>query len=329
MHSTIRDNAGNHSILKKHSGDVLTFFLTLAIFTIPVLWRSDYIIFIASLFAVHAIIVMALNITNGYMGMLNLSVAGQVGLGAYAAALLAEAGLSLPSVIIATMMLGALVGAFIFLIFCRLSGFFLGLGTIAAAEAIRLLIRNFDGITGGMRGLGDFPPIAGDNFSMYILACVSCLVVFIMTTVLVRSEIGLRWRAVRENEGKAKALGFNVFLIKLSTFTFVGAIMTFGGGLLALIIRFIDPNIAGLNYLIEYVIMLAAGGPGTIVGPLLGSFFITVVPEVLRVAPEFRMIIYGAVLILLVLRFPGGIAGIFTKAPARSPSEAKQNSSAG
>lgn len=127
-----------------------------------------------SLSLIYAIVAVGLNVTNGYLGMLNLSVGGQVAIGCYACAILALKGVPLPLAIGAAVVVGAAVAGLIFVIFARLHGFFFGLATIAAAEVIRLLIRNLDGLTNGVRGLRGFPQLTGSPETTYLLV-VACL----------------------------------------------------------------------------------------------------------------------------------------------------------
>jgi branched-chain amino acid transport system permease protein len=276
---------------------------------VPLVVTDQYLLFMLSLSLIYAIIALGLNLTNGYLGMLNLSVAGQVALGAYTCAILALRSVPIPLAIMASVIFGAAVAAIIFLIFARLHGFFFGLATIAAAEVIRLLIRNLDTITNGVRGLRGFAHLTDSAETTY-LALVLCLAAIMLLSVLtVHSSIGLRWRAIRENRDKALSLGIPVTKFQFGGFVLSGAIMSFGGALLAPLLQYIEPNIAGLSILVQTVLMVALGGGGTLYGPVIGALAITLLPEFLRLANELRLVIYGLTLILVVLTLPGGILG--------------------
>jgi branched-chain amino acid transport system permease protein len=270
---------------------------------------NQYLLFLLSLSAVSAIIAVGLNVTNGYLGILNLSVAGQVAVGAYTCAILALNHTPIPLAILAAIGAGALCAAVIFLVFARLQGFFFGLATIAAAEVVRLLIRNLDGATHGVRGLRGYPELTSSASTTYVLlvACLAATVLLI--AVIVRSPVGLRWRAIRENRQKALSIGIEVHKFQLAGFVLSGAIMSFGGALLALLLQYIEPNIAALGTLVQTVLMVALGGPGTLFGPVVGALAITLIPETLRMANELRLVLYGATLIVVVLALPGGILG--------------------
>lgn len=276
---------------------------------VPLFVRDQYVLFMFSLSLIYAIIAVGLNLTNGYLGMLNLSVAGQVAVGAYACAIFVLHGIPLPFAVAASSTCGAIVAAIIFLVFARLRGFFFGLATIAAAELIRLLIRNLDAVTNGVRGLRGFSQLTGSAATTYLVLVFCLLAIMLLSALTVHSSIGLRWRAIRENRGKALSLGIPVAKFQFGGFVMSGAIMSFGGALLAPLLQYIEPNIAGLSTLVQTVLMVALGGGGTLYGPVIGAVAITLLPELLRLANELRLVIYGGALILVVLALPGGILG--------------------
>lgn len=279
----------------------------------PAVLPQGFLLYMLSLSMVGAIIATGLNITNGYLGMLNLSVGGQVALGAYVCALLALAGLAVPVVIVLAAIAGAVLAALTFVFLGRLTGFFFGLATIAAAEIVRLLIRNLDTITHGMRGVRGYPPLASSPSATYWILLASLAALLVLVHLLTRSSVGLRWMAVRENASKAYSLGLHVHRLQLGGYVLAGTIMSFGGALLALLLQYIEPGIAGLNTLVQTVLMVALGGAGTLAGPVIGALAITLIPEFLRVANELRLVIYGATLIVIVIAVPGGVVGAFKR----------------
>lgn len=290
---------------------ILTTLSILAVLAVvPLLTQSDYFIYILSLTLVNAIVVLGLNITNGYLGVFNLAVAGQVGLGAYVCALLLHHGLLglVPSVVAAALFVAA-CSALIYLLLAKLSGFFFGLASIAVAEIIRLLLRNLDGITNGSRGLSQFSPIADDHIGTYLLFGATFVALYVLIGRFARSHYGTAARAIRDNADKCHSLGLPVGRYRLLGYTVGGGIIGLGGAYTALLLNYIEPSLAALDTLLQYILMLTLGGLGTIDGALVGSLFITLLPEVLRTAPELRMLLYGLSLIVVVLVVPGGIVG--------------------
>lgn len=137
--------------------------------------------------------------------------------------------------------------------------------------------------------------------------------VLLLVAIIVQSPMGLRWRAIRENRTKALSIGIPVRRLQLIGFILSGAIMSLGGAFLALLLQYIEPGIAGLNTLVQAVLMVALGGPGTLFGPVVGALAITLIPEFLRVANELRLVLYGVALIIVVLAIPGGIVGALAR----------------
>lgn len=281
----------------------------LAAAAVPFVVDDQYVLFMLSLSLIGAIVALGLNITNGYLGILNLSVGGQVALGAYVCAIAAMRGVPVPIALVLATVVGAFFAWLIFLLFARLAGFFFGLATIAAAEVVRLMVRNLDQWTNGVRGLRGYPKLTESADTTYWVLLVLLAVVLAAIAWVVRSPLGVRWRAIRENAGKALSIGLPVRRLQGLGFVASGAIMALGGGLLGLLLQYLEPGIAGLNTLVQTVLMVALGGGGTILGPVVGAIAITVIPEFLRVANELRLVLYGATLIVVVLAIPGGIVG--------------------
>lgn len=281
----------------------------LAFAAVPLFAPGSFVLYLLSLSVIFAIIATGLNITNGYIGLVNLAVGGQVAFGAYSCALALLNGAPLLAALLLAVITGVVIAALIFLAFARLQGFFFGLATLAASEVIRLLIRNADRITNGTRGLRGYETLAPTPEGTYwvllgILAVLCCGL-----WMIVESPLGLQWRAIRDNRIKAAALGIPVLRLQCLGYALSGAVMSLGGALLALHLQYIDPSIANLNTLVQIIVMVAFGGPGTIIGPIIGAIVLTVIPELLRAANELRLIIYGATLMVMVLALPGGLLG--------------------
>ena len=277
---------------------------------LPLLVSDDYALFMINLALINAIVAAGLNVGNGFAGLLNLSVAGQLALGAYGCALFALHGVPLPLAITLACGLGAAVAALTFLLLGRLSGFFFGLATISVSEIIRLLMRNLDDVTNGVRGLRGFPPLAASPAHVYWLLLGTLAAILVAIAVTLHTSVGLNWRAIRDNPIKAASLGVPVRAHRMLAFTVSGAIMSLGGAFLGLHLQYIEPGIAGLNNLVQTILMVALGGAGTLLGPVFGALTITVIPEALRAANELRLVLYGLTLIVVVLLVPGGVFGL-------------------
>lgn len=283
----------------------------LGVLALTPLWlKSSYWMYLVNTSLAFGVIAIGLNITNGYLGVLNLAVAGQIGLGAYVCALLALAGVPVPLALLTAAAAGGIVSALVFGVFGRLEGFFFGLSTLAAGEIIRLLLRNLEDWTNGVRGLGDYPPLSASPSASFWILLATVAILLGATGAAIRSPLGLVWQAIRENAMKAASAGIRVQRHKLLAYTVSGAIIALGGGCFALLAQYIDPSVADLKMLVQAVLMVALGGLGTLLGPVVGAAAITLLPEMLRVTNELRLIAYGAALILVVLLMPRGVVGM-------------------
>jgi branched-chain amino acid transport system permease protein len=218
-------------------------------------------------------------------------------------------GVPVPAALLGAAAAGGAVSALIFAVFGRLEGFFFGLSTLAAGEIIRLLLRNLEQWTNGVRGLAGYPPLSDSAATSFWILLATVAILLAGMALAIRSPIGLVWRAIRENSMKAASGGIQVHLQKLLAFTLSGAIIALGGAYFGLLAQFIDPAVSDLKMLVQAVLMVALGGLGTVLGPVVGAAAITLLPEMLRVTNELRLIAYGVALILVVLLLPRGVVG--------------------
>lgn len=282
----------------------------LALVALTPLWlTSQYWMYLANTSITFIIIGIGLNITNGYLGVLNLAVAGQIAIGAYTCVLLTLQGVPVPLALVGGAAAGAVASAITFSIFGRLDGFFFGLSTLAVGEIVRLLLRNLDQWTNGVRGLNGYPPLTASQALSFWILLASVTVILLAVAIVIRSPVGIVWRAIRENPLKAASAGIRVRRQKLFGYTVGGAVISLGGAYLALLMQYIDPAISDLKMVVQTILMVALGGLGTLLGPVFGAVVINLLPELLRVANELRLIAYGFALIAVVLVLPGGLVG--------------------
>lgn len=278
---------------------------------LPQVSASEYAVHVMVLSCISAVAATGLNLTNGYLGLLNLGPAAFVGLGGYTSAILALAGFPLWLAASGGILLAGITGFGVALAFLRMRGFFFALATLAVGEIVRLLALNLVEITRGPLGLVGIPrPGWGATLqSYYYLALGGLAVAVAVVGCVARSEAGLILRAIRENERKAGAVGIPVYKFKVMGFTVAAMIMALSGVLFAHYLEYLDPSIAGLRVTTETVLMVILGGRGTLLGPVVGAFLITLAPEVLRVAPALRLILYGSALVVAIMVIPEGVVG--------------------
>jgi len=292
------------------------YFLLLLIIAIisPFFATSGYMVHLMVLVLLNAILASSLNLTMGYGGLANFGQSAFYGLGAYIAAISStQLGFSF---------LGSLVLA---LVFCAFSGFFIGaislrlrgpyycIITIAFTEIFRILANNLVSLTQGPAGIPAIPVASISNFKFatrlqfYYIVLIFLILSLWFVSRLENSVIGRAWVAQRENEPLALALGVNVTKYCLFAYVFGAMIAGIAGWLYAYYVRYVSPEIFLFAVSMTMIAMLVIGGRGTLLGPVLGAFILTIIPEYLRVVAELRLIIFGLILLLTIIFIPRGL----------------------
>ncbi|SLN70704.1 branched-chain amino acid ABC transporter ATP-binding protein/permease [Oceanibacterium hippocampi] len=235
-------------------------------------------------------------------GQLSLAQAGFMAIGAYSSAwLTVELQWPFTSALVAGTLLTAFVALLASYPALRLQRIYLALATLGFGEVIRIFFVNFEP-TGGAFGFAGIPKYTEVWHLQLTLAVVVTLLFFLM-----RSRIGRAIAAVRFDPTAAATLGIRTKHVRVLTFTLGALLAGLAGGFQAHYVRFISPENYGLSALIEWLAAVMLGGFGTFVGPVAGSLVLSTTPELLRFLFEWRLAVYGAVLVALLLMRPEGI----------------------
>lgn len=250
---------------------------------------------------VHAMLALSIWLTLS-CGLLSLANAAFMGIGAYSSALLTlQLGWSFPAVLLVGGVAPAVVALVIGVPVLRLSGVYLAMATLAFGEVVRITVLNMD-ITGGPEGLNGIP-LATEGWHILLLLA---LTVYGLAR-LRRSKVGRAFEAIKEDEVAARLMGINVARFKLLAFVLGSFIAGVAGALNAHFTFFISPREYGFEMAVDILTMTVLGGTSGLVGPMLGSTILTLLPELLRFLHDFRSLVNGAVLVLVVLFLPKGI----------------------
>ncbi|MHB9143805.1 MAG: branched-chain amino acid ABC transporter permease [Symbiobacteriia bacterium] len=253
---------------------------------------------------INVIITLGLNLITGVTGQLSLGHAAFMGIGAYAAAI-STVALHLPFgvALLVGGLLSAAFGVLLGFPTLRLTGDYLAIATLGFAEIVRVVNTNLtitNGAVGyyGIKKLVDLP----------LVVALAVAAVFFVSW-LENSRNGRAMRAVREDEIAATACGVNTTFYKIQAFA-VGAFLAgVGGGLYAHTTTFIQPPDFGFLKSVELLSMVVLGGMGSIPGTILGAVVLSAAPELLRSLSDYRMLVYGGLLIVLMIFRPGGLLG--------------------
>jgi branched-chain amino acid transport system permease protein len=269
---------------------------------------------------------LAWNIAGGYAGLISFGHSAFFGVGAYTSTiLLTRYGLSPWIGIWVGAIIAAGFGSILAFICARLRGPFFILSTLAFAEVIRIVALNWSSLTGGPEGLS-IPPgtsLAGMVFaskSSYAALMLGYLVaVYCITKALEASRFGYYLFAIRDNEDAAGAAGVNPLLGRAAAMALSAALTGIGGSLFAQYFLYLDPTyVISPELSFQFALLPAVGGLGTAIGPVLGSFLITPLSELLRShfgsgAAGLHLVIYSLGLVVVMLYFPSGLAGALNK----------------
>jgi branched-chain amino acid transport system permease protein len=308
-------------LFKDFQGDVLAipgrlialiFFLLL--FFLPLITQEPYtlrVLIFANIFVIFAV---SWDFLSGYTGQVNFGHALFFGVAAYTAAMLNKyVGLQ-PW---ATIPIGAIVAVGAGMLMClpalRLRGPYLSLVTLAFPLIVLGVIKAFPDVTGGEHGITGLARLSDSRITdYYISAVVMTISVFIMwkltdaKSALVRTGIILH--AIREDEIAARASGINTIRYKMLAFAIGGFFAGIAGGLFAHFMRIAGPSTLDLMLSFQAIIWTVFGGIVSIYGPVVGVYFLYPLMEFLRVIPELRVLIFAAIVIVILLFMPEGIA---------------------
>jgi len=269
---------------------------------------------VLNLFFYYAMLSISWNIVFGYAGLFSFGHVAFATVGGYASGLIViHLGFSPFWGLFVGGVSCALIGVFLGGIVLRVRGFYLCLLTWAFAEVVNVVIKTEHQITGGTGGLitpGFFSGPQADFYS-YFVGLGLFLLMFVFSALLFHSRPGLYLFAVRDDLDAAEAMGVNTRLWKVLGFACGGFWAGVAGAYYAHFFGLIDPSIGGLDEMGKICLMVIVGGVGTVYGPLLGTFFVVILSEIIRGSlAEMNLLIFALVMILTMRFIPGGFMGI-------------------
>jgi branched-chain amino acid transport system permease protein len=279
---------------------------------------SEYITYVVVLAMLYAVLTGSYDILTGYTGPLTFCHGAFYGIGAYTSALLTlKAGfpfwVAFPVSGVAVFLFGALIGYPAL----RLRGHYFAVTTFFFAHFVYLVILNSINLTAGPLGLGGIKPpegFLGINFAgmkaSYYLIFIYGVIVIVALWLFVRSGVGKLLVTIRENEELSEAIGVNTSFYKVLAFSVGAGVAGLTGSLFAHFFRLLHPTTFAWMTSEMVVIMSLVGGLGTLIGPIIGAGIVTLILELMKPAPELRMIIWAAALIAILIIEPRGLMGL-------------------
>lgn len=283
----------------------------------------EYLIHLAILAAIYAILALSLNLVVGYAGILSVTHAAFFGLGAYATAILGTSfGINFFVGILVGITVSALAALLIGAVLNKFRGDFVALGSVGFNMIVWSVMLNWQELTRGPLGIPGIsrPELFGFSFSDNLSFLVLCLVVgcglFVVSQFITRSSFGRALKAIREDEEALQVFGYRALHYKLAVFVIGAAMAAVAGSLFASYITFIDPSTFTINESIFLLSAIILGGLASNRGAVIGAVVLILLPEFLRfvgfpsdIAAQTRQAVYGIMLIVLMLYRPQGLVG--------------------
>ncbi|MCP3027957.1 branched-chain amino acid ABC transporter permease [Halobacillus sp. A5] len=286
----------------------------------PFINQNDYWLHILTLSFIWMIAVYGLNLLAGYTGYLSLAHAGFFAIGAYSLGLLTvKAGINYWAALVLSCVITSVIGFLIGLISLRTREHFFAIYTLCVGYVIYLVIDKWDSLTGGVRGLIGIPapsnigPLSFEStLSQYYLVLFFLLATIFVMYRIVHSLSGRTFIAIRNSEELAGTIGISTMKNKLVVFVLSTFFAGLAGALYASFIRFIGPDIGYTTVIFDLLTYLLVGGIGTLAGPVVGTMLIVSVSQSLQFLQDYRMLIFGPLLTLIIIFYPRGIVGFFS-----------------
>ncbi|MDQ2083654.1 branched-chain amino acid ABC transporter permease [Xanthobacteraceae bacterium Astr-EGSB] len=275
-----------------------------------------YELTLVAVVSINVMLALGLNLITGFCGQVSLGHAAFFGTGAYAAALMAAAGWPLPVVLVAGGVTAAVLGLLVGFTSLRVREDFLAITTMGVGFVFVGFVRK-QGWLGAEMGLTNIPDHGLGDIG-FILMCLGLVAAMAAISAHIkRSWLGFGFAAVADDEATARTLGINVPLYKLAAFVIGTFLAGVAGAVYVYFTRFIIPGAFGFTVSISILSMVIVGGVGSLWGVIVAAVLLTLLPEFSRVINDYKLLLYGA-LIVLTMRFaPDGLAGIVTSLSRR------------
>lgn len=282
----------------------------------PFVFTSAYITRIVTVCMMYVAMALSLNLLTGFLGLMSMAHAAFWGIGAYTAAILAtRAGWGMGTAMLAAMVVAGLFGMLLGLPVLKLKGYYLTVVTLGFCEIVRLIEINEQELTRGPLGIPGIPSpnlfgidLSSNKQIYFVMFGLLLLIIFAVFSI-VHSRVGLAITAIREDDLAAGAMGINVFKYKVMVFIISSMMVGAVGAFYAHYVTYIDPQAFTTQVSMDILIMAIFGGLGSIPGTILGASLLTILPETMRGLMEYRNLLYGVLIVIMMMVKPEGLLG--------------------
>lgn len=257
------------------------------------------------LMCVNIIAVLGMSVLTGFTRLFSFGNAGFMSIGAYVAAILATRyHINFLIAIACGAIFSGLIAYLLGSVTLRLKGDYFLITCLGFGECVRVLFNYTKNLTGGSAGFTGIP-----NFSPMLFAIACTILAFFIAWRFIHSKYGRNLTSIRENEIAAEAVGVNIFQFKRLSFVFSAVYAGWAGALYAGYLMYIVPSSFNLAKSCELITTTVIGGLGSLTGSVLGAVIVTLLPEIFRSMAEYRMLLYGIAVVLVIMLKPTGLYG--------------------
>jgi branched-chain amino acid transport system permease protein len=268
---------------------------------------DPYLLQILVNIGIAIVLALGLNVIVGLTGQLSLGHAAFMSIGAFTSAMITnKTGLPFSVNLLTTGVITAIIAAAIGFPILRLTGDYLAICTLGFAEIVKVFFLNFEPTN---KALGLTVQNAKTSIPMPIYVWVVAILSIVLVTFVQNSRFGRALKAIREDEIAAEAMGINLTRYKIQSFALGSFMAGIGGALYAHFLSYINPSDFGFLKSVDILSMVVLGGLGSVPGTVIGSTVLASAPEFLRFMSQYRMLVYGALLVFLMVFRPNGLLG--------------------
>jgi branched-chain amino acid transport system permease protein len=296
----------------------------------PLDWLNPYHLQVASFILINVLLGVSIYVTLS-TGQLSLGNAGFMSIGAYTSAILTTThGIPIPAGVILGSVLAGAAGVLVGIPALRLRGVYLAIATLGFGEVVRVVFINWETLTGGAVGIAAIPQMGREilavlresgfspetvglrsnqfiSLAIFLILLASGLLSILFFLRLSSSRAGRAYAAIRMDETAAEAAGIDTTYYKVLAFSQGALLSGFAGALFAHSTSYISPADFTYHRAVEILVFAVFGGSEHLLGPVFGAMFLTAVPEALRFVSEYRYMVYGVLLVLMMIFRPQGV----------------------
>lgn len=287
-----------------------------ALALLPWTLDSQYVFHVATMIAIMIPMALGLNLMMK-IGQLSLAQPAFMGIGAYGSALLVMR-LGLPPMLALSLsaLLAAVIACVAGSVFLRIKGVYFVLLTYAFGQIVNLVFQEWTSLFGGNGGLYGIPKFSIFGMRLtavshyYIFGLIFATIFYALMRVIERSDIGAIFQSLNENEMLSRSIGSNAHAWRIAAFTLSAFIAGVSGGIYAFYLGFLSPDAFGFRLSVDLIVINAIGGANSVLGPLLGAILVVPLPEMLRDARQYQLLIYGVCLMVFLIFCRQGLVSL-------------------